>query len=124
MLLSLFSSLFCQTPFAGLLLRQGDRSENCFAENVRDSRANRESIRANRPTKTQRMEALVVFCSLEWKSWISTGTQGRSFSAQGHASQQAKAPQKDYVFLLAALLFSLMVPSALSPYLRLTHNTF
>ena len=24
MLLSLFSSLFCQTPFAGLLLRQGD----------------------------------------------------------------------------------------------------
>ena len=26
MLLSLFSSLFCQTPFAGLLLRQGDGS--------------------------------------------------------------------------------------------------
>ena len=24
MLLSLFASLFCQTPFAGLLLRQGD----------------------------------------------------------------------------------------------------
>ena len=28
MLLSLFSSLFCQTPFAGLLLRQGDPWEN------------------------------------------------------------------------------------------------
>ena len=27
MLLSLFSSLFCQTPFAGLLLRQGDSRE-------------------------------------------------------------------------------------------------
>ena len=27
-LLSLFSSLFCQTPFAGLLLRQGDFLEN------------------------------------------------------------------------------------------------
>ena len=26
MLLSPFSSLFCQTPFAGLLLRQGDKS--------------------------------------------------------------------------------------------------
>ena len=31
MLLSLFSSLFCQTPFAGLLLRQG---ENILAKNA------------------------------------------------------------------------------------------
>ena len=28
MLLSLFSSLFCQTPFAGLLLRQGEAELN------------------------------------------------------------------------------------------------
>ena len=30
MLLSLFSSLFCQTPFAGLLLRQGDNFQDLF----------------------------------------------------------------------------------------------
>ena len=28
-LLSLFSSLFCQTPFAGLLLRQGEHFNKC-----------------------------------------------------------------------------------------------
>ena len=39
MLLSLFSSLFCQTPFAGLLLRQGDmrvkqsQNRSCLSTN-------------------------------------------------------------------------------------------
>ena len=68
MLLSLFSSLFCQTPFAGLLLRQGDFSQFCCIGVFKTNRQSRVSNRSFKSQRRQRFESRVIklLAILDW----------------------------------------------------------